>query len=187
MLSGASRNATPPRGYIAGDNNTKLSTYYHYQMLAQNFRGVYAAGTPLVNGAHTNNVKAFGAKDVDQIVVMLLNESKNPTPLPLSYSVRLNTGNIKNNSVLKVNIDAGVAGVAQYSVSSAEGLAPESTVMLVFDANGNFLRRYVYDLGNAQSDTEPSCTGATCLGARRPAPRRPAPPRRPRSPTERSG
>jgi len=166
----------PQLGYIENEEGTKLSTYYHYQMLAQNFRGVYAAGID-----NTSDVTAFGAKDHDQIVVMLLNQT---TTSSLDYKVRLRTGAFPGGSQpLKVNIDAGVTGANDYSNPVREPLAPESTVLLVFDANGIFLRRYVYALSNA----EPVCTGTGCPTARQPAPRLPAPRRGPRNPTGRSG
>lgn len=137
----------PQLGYIAaGDDNTKLPTYYHYQMLAQNFRGVYAAATSVkVFGGDAPNMKAFGAKDVDQIVVMLLNESQGT--LPLTYTVRLDTAPVTGNNALKVNIAAGVS--QQYGTPAGGKLAPESTVMLVFDASGTLQRRHVYDLSTA--------------------------------------
>jgi hypothetical protein len=143
----------PQLGYIASDG-TKLPTYYHYQMLAQNFRGVYAPATSVkVHGLDDPNVKAFGAKDVDQIVVMLLNEQQTPA-LPLTYTVRLDTlpitGALESKSALKVNILAGVSRQYTPFAASARGdLAPESTVMLVFDASGTLQRRHVYGLSTA--------------------------------------
>jgi len=141
----------PQLGYIAGDANTKLSTYYHYQMLAQNFRGVYAAGT-----SNTSNVTAFGAKDHDQIVVMLLNQNDNTTnPTPLAYTVTLNNSVSGTTNALQVQIDAGVNAV--YNSRTGGELAPESTVMLVFSSKGSILlRRHVYALSNAQSETAPA-------------------------------
>lgn len=138
----------PKLGYITGNDNTKLPTYYHYQMLAQNFRGVYAEATSvLVNNGLDPNVKAFGAKDLDQIVVMLLNQQQSPAPA-LTYTVRLDGGTVNGSKALKVSINAGVA--KQYNYPGAGGkLAAESTVMLVFNQNGDLLHRYVYDMSNA--------------------------------------
>jgi hypothetical protein len=136
------KEGNPQLGYI-GSNGVELPTYYHYQMLAQNFRGRYAAGTHLVNGAGEPNVKAFGAKDHDQIVVVILNEKQNT---PLAYTVRLDTGAVSGGNALKVNIDAGVG--REYSNPPGETLAAQSTVMLVFDGSGTLRARHVYGLSS---------------------------------------
>jgi len=138
----------PQLGYIAaGDDHTRLPTYYHYEMLAENFRGVYKPAT--LNGS-TTNVKAFGAKDLDQIVVMLLNQNE---ATDLTYTVRLNNDSVTGNSALKVNINAGV----NVEYSSGVTLAAQQTQMLVFDEDGVFQWQYVYGLSNAT--TGPTLTG----------------------------
>ena len=48
----------PALGYIAADGITKLSPYYHFQMMATRFRGTYAAGT--VNVAEREGVRGGG-------------------------------------------------------------------------------------------------------------------------------
>ena len=148
------KEGSPEIGYIAADDdiqvdprNIKLSTYYHYQMLAQHFRGVYKPAT--LSGS-TTNVKAFGAKDLDQIVVMLLNQNRalvNPDfPDPnatLAYTVRLDNSTINSSPLaLKVNINANVN--AHYSGE----IAAQQTVMLVFDAAGVLEERHVYGLSD---------------------------------------
>jgi hypothetical protein len=134
----------PKLGYITGDDNTKLPTYYHYQMLAQNFRGMYAAATSVeVNGSPDPNMKAFGAKDLDQIVVMLLNQNE---ATDLTYTVRLKDGGVTSSSALEVAIDAGVD--VQYTSPADGELEAQSTVMLVVDEDGVLLRRHVYGLSS---------------------------------------
>lgn len=160
----------PELGYIKNDY-TKLPTYHHYKMLAENFRGVYAAATSVeVNGSPDPNVKAFGAKDLDQIVVMLLNQNE---ATDLTYTVQLNDGAITSNSALHVGIDADVD--VQYTSPADEELKAQSTVMLVFDEDGVLLRRHVYALLSDGTAPPPTVT----IGG---ASSRVAPPERGRGP-----
>ena len=99
------KEGNPQLGYIASDG-TLLPSYYHFQMLAQNFRGEYLSGTALVNGAASPHVKAFAARDVDQTVVMILNQDETED---LAYTVRLDGGAVAGPGALKVNVDTGVA------------------------------------------------------------------------------
>lgn len=134
-------------GYIASDG-TKLSTYYHFQMVSTNFCGRYAAGD-WDEDAYPN-LKAFGARKSRQIVVMLLNQGSSETPL--DYTVRLDNGLfVGPGAGVKINIDAGVS--LEYSGT----IDAQSTVMLLFDAaTGASPSSYVYDLGKAQAHTGPS-------------------------------
>ena len=142
------KEGNPQLGYIA-NNGTKLPTYHHYQMLAQNFRGAYVAGTHRVNGAVEPNVKTFSAINSEQIVVMLLNEKQNTS---LGYTLRLDGAAVSGSNALKINIDVGVDRA--YSHPQDEVLAAQSTVMLVFDRDGNLRTRHVYGLSHGYSGPE---------------------------------
>ncbi len=142
------KEGNPQLGYIA-NSGTRLPTYYHYQMLAQNFRGSYVAGTHLVNGAAEADVKAFAAVDHDQIAVMLLNEKQNTS---LGYTVRLDNAAVSGTNALKVNIDAGIN--SEYSHPADEVLAAQSTLLLVFNADGSLRARHVYGLSDGYDSPE---------------------------------
>jgi hypothetical protein len=130
----------PQLGYIASDG-TRLPSYYHFQMLAKNFRGDYLPGTALVNGAPSPHVKAFAARDADQTVVMILNQDETQD---LAYTVRLDGGAVAGPSALKVNLDAGLA--REYTPPAGELLPAQGTVLLVFDAAGDLRERHAYDV-----------------------------------------
>ena len=134
------KEGNPQLGYIAGDG-TLLPSYYHFQMLAKNFRGDYLSGTALVNGATSPHVKAFAARDVDQTVVMILNQDETED---LPYTVRLDGGAVAGPGALKVNVDTGVA--REYTPPGGEALPAQGTVLLVFDAVGNLRERHLYDV-----------------------------------------
>ncbi|MET0551522.1 MAG: fibronectin type III domain-containing protein [Vicinamibacteria bacterium] len=134
------KEGNPQLGYIANDG-TRLPSYYHFQMLAKNFRGHYLPGTALVDGGSSPNVKAFAARDVDQTVVMILNQEEERD---LPYTVRLDGGAVAGPGALKVGVDAGLA--REYTPPGGDPLPAQGTVLLVFDALGSLRERHVYDV-----------------------------------------
>jgi fibronectin type III domain protein len=131
--------------YISSDGTTKRPTYYHFQMVAQNFRGSSVAATD-----NQANVKTFAAVDVDQIAVLIMNQDQTSS---FNYTVRLDTGTVSGANPLKINVDAGVA--AEYS----DTLATESSVVLIFDTSGAIRKKVEYKLhGHADSNLPPATT-----------------------------
>lgn len=132
-------------GFISSDGNTKRPSYYHFQMMAQNFRGT------VVNATDTQSqVKTFASRASDQVAVIILNQS-NTTSFP--YTLRLNTSAVSGTNALKVNVDAGLA------IESSGTIATESTILLVFDASGVLKKKIEYKLnGHASSNLPPSVT-----------------------------
>lgn len=131
----------PQLGYIASDG-TPLPSYYHFQMLAQHFRGRFLPGAALVNGAASPHVKAFAAADTDQTVVLILNQDEFAD---LAYAVRLDGGVPAAAADLKISVAAGDA--REYVPPPGEVLRAQGTVLLVFDAAGSLRERHVYDVG----------------------------------------
>lgn len=119
-------------GYIDGATNNKKPAYYHFKLLAENFRGTYANGT--TNHTH---VKSFGSKNGEKIQVLIMNED---LAVNYNYTVRLNTSTVTGNSALKINIDAGLA--KEYS----ESIPAQSTVLLTFNSSGNIISKTEYSL-----------------------------------------
>ena len=140
-------------GYMDHDGatNLKLPTYYHFQLLATHFRGAYAPLTELTvyNGSPAGEIKAFGAKDTNQVAVMILNQQSAAVgATPLSYTVRLDTTPIVGPSTdLQIHIDAGVA--SKYTSPGTAPLSPESTVLLLFNAQGVLTQKLVYTVDDA--------------------------------------
>lgn len=132
-------------GYISADNTTKRPSYYHFQMMAQNFRGNVAAATD-----NQSLVKTFGSKASDQIAVILMNQDQTNS---FTYRIRLNNQTISGAETLKVNVDAGVA------IESTGTIATESTILLVFDASGVLKKKIEYKLyGHANNNLPPTVT-----------------------------
>lgn len=131
-------------GFISGDGTTKRPTYYHFQMLAQNFRGSSINATD-----NQTNVKSFASKASDQTAVLIMNQDQATS---FSYTVRLNM-TTPATGTLKVNVDAGLA------LESTGTIAPESTLLLVFDASGVLRKKIEYKLnGHASSNLPPTVT-----------------------------
>ncbi|HEY0371799.1 MAG TPA: fibronectin type III domain-containing protein [Thermoanaerobaculia bacterium] len=128
------------KGYI-GANGTLRPSYYHFQMMAQNFRGNAVTATD--NGKTL--VKAFAAKDTDQIAVIILNQE---TATNFDYKVRLNNDTITTNT-LRINVDAGVAA------ETTGTIAAQSTILLVFNSSGTLTKTIEYKADGNPPTTTP--------------------------------
>jgi hypothetical protein len=145
VIEGGSSHPTTEIGYLSGDGFTFRPLYYHFQMMAENFRGNSVTATEL-----QTNVKTFAAKDVDQIAVMIMNQE---TSTSFNYTVRLNNGTVSGSNPLKINVDAGVA--AEYNGI----LGPESSLLLVFNSSGAIKKKIEYTrTGHAVPEDPPSVT-----------------------------
>ena len=132
-------------GFISSDGTTKRPSYYHFQMVAQNFRGNSVATLDT-----QTQVKTFAAKASDQTAVLIMNQSNASS---FAYTVRLNMATVSGSNPLKVNVDAGLA------VESSGTIATESTLLLVFDASGVLKKKIEYKLnGHANSNLPPTVT-----------------------------
>jgi len=122
-------------GYIASyDGTTKRPTYYHFQMMAKNFRGGAVNATEVTS---ITNVKEFAAVDVNQIAVLLMNQD---LATSYDYTIRFDTGTVSGSRALKINVAAGLA--AEYN--STVSLAPESSLVLIFDLSGVLKKKIEY-------------------------------------------
>lgn len=132
-------------GFLDRNNGAKKPTYYHFQMVAQNFRGEYADGTD-----NQPNVKSFGSKDGTQVAVMIMNQDQGTN---FNYTVRLNSDAIGGSNPLKVNINAGIA--AEYTGT----IENQSTQVLVFNTTGSLVKKIEYKLnGHASAGLAPVVT-----------------------------
>lgn len=138
-IEGSSTYWESENGYFSGDGTIKRPSYYHFQMMAQNFRGssITATDTVTATGNDQPNIKTFASQDTDQIVVMVMNQDLSSS---FDYTVRLNTGAVSGTKPLKINVDAGVA--VQYD----ETISPQSSVVLIFDPYGTIKKKIEYKL-----------------------------------------
>jgi hypothetical protein len=131
-------------GYLSSDGNTKRSTYHHFQMMAQNFRG-----SAVDAWDDQTNVKTFGAVDSDQIAVMIMNQE---TATSFDYTIRLASGTVTGTRALKIRIPADVTG-SNVEYNSTSSIGPESTIVLIFNRSGVLTKKTVYTSTSAEPVT----------------------------------
>ncbi len=137
---------TTDLGYLDGPlgSTTPRSSYYHLQMLAQNFSGRFA---PSKSSQALLRVVAAG--DGNQVSVVLLNESTDQT---YQFGVRLDNGQLMQPQAVTVTVDAALP--AEFSGQ----IAPQATALLQFDATGKLTKRIDYALADAQNSVAPHVT-----------------------------
>ena len=113
---------------------TPRPSYYHMQMISQNFSGRYADGR-----CNVSTLRTYGAVDMDKIAVMLINVGDRQTS-----NVRLNNDPIDGSC--QVNIDAGVP------VTVAQAIGGQTTLVLVFNRQGQLTKRITYADGSSPKE-----------------------------------
>ncbi|MFC4146220.1 discoidin domain-containing protein [Micromonospora mangrovi] len=114
------------------DANLKpRSTYYHLQLVSQNFTGRYADGT-----SNVSTMRTYGAVDGGKVAVMLVNVGGKQT-----CKVRLNTDGQTGGCT--VDIGAGL------KVTHTQTIGAATSMVLVFDKSGKLTKRITYAAGGA--------------------------------------
>jgi hypothetical protein len=131
-------------GYIDAGTGTKKPTYYHFQMMANNFRGNAVSAT-----SNIANVKSFASQSSAQTCVMLMNEDQ---AAQYNFTVKLGSAAISGSNPLKVNVNAGLSN--EYN----DVIQAQSTVLLVFSSSGALIKKYEYTLANAVAHQPPTLT-----------------------------
>ncbi|MFN6036863.1 MAG: hypothetical protein ACK452_00215, partial [Bacteroidota bacterium] len=102
-------------GYLDPGTGNKKPSYYHFQMLAENFNGNY------INGITNNTmIKTFGCSNNNKIKVMILNQDQSNG---YNFTLSLNNNPINSNNTLKININANVS-----SNYFQDFIPPQSTI-----------------------------------------------------------
>jgi hypothetical protein len=144
-------------GYIDRTTNKRQPSWYHFKMMADNFKGFYAPAK-----SNMANAKVFASKNNNQVVVMLMNQSATSNR---NFSIKFNNSSISGDDPIKINVDAGI------DVAYMDHISNQSTLLLIFDAQGNLIRKceYSYQL-HAKKDLPPSCIELTPPSAQITAP-----------------
>jgi hypothetical protein len=138
-------------GFIDPQTGNKKPGFYHFKMMADNFRGNVAATTD-----NQNNVKVFASKSSNLINVMIMNQDQSAN---YNYTVRLNNGAVSGNNALKITVDAGV------SVEYNETIAAQSTLVLTYNTSGVLVKKTEYSLNNhAVNNQPPTVTNLVSTG-----------------------
>ncbi|MGZ3920947.1 MAG: T9SS type A sorting domain-containing protein [Bacteroidia bacterium] len=132
-------------GYIDAVTGNKKPVYYHYQMMAENFKGTFIPGS-----SNQGNVKAFGSNNGQNITVMVMNQELTTN---YNFTVRLNSSAVGGTNPLKININAGIG------VEHSDVIPAQSTVLFVFNAQGGLVKKIEYSLSqHAVSNLPPTTT-----------------------------
>jgi hypothetical protein len=109
---------------IDGANMTPRPSYRHMQMIAKNFKGIYAEGK-----SSLSDIITFGSVNGDTISVMIMNRANTPA----SFTLHLNKIATTANGKVQLNIDANSTIVHSGNI---EGLATHTYVF----KNGKIVR-----------------------------------------------
>ena len=120
-------------GYIDPTTGNKKPLYYHFQMLAEHFKGNYLNGT-----SNLNNIKAFGCTENGKVKVMILNQDQNNG---YNFTLSLNNAGINSSDPLKININGNLS-VPYFN----DYISPQSTVLYLFDESGTVIQKTTYDI-----------------------------------------
>jgi hypothetical protein len=137
-------------GYL--DNNTTFiprATYYHEQMMADNFKGTFITTTD-----NQNLIKTFASANADQVSVMILNQDQ---ANGYKFKVQLNTDVITGPPLL-INVAAGI------NTSIIDSIPSQSSSILVFDKSGSFVKKCIYSQSMASIDQAPLYSTQLTLG-----------------------
>ncbi len=119
---------------------TPRPTYYHMQMISDNFSGNYLEGTSSVEA-----VRAFGAVDIrsGRIALILLN-----VDAAGGYDCMLRLDDANGTGGCRVNVPAGLPVEMQQSIGS------QTTMVLIFNLQGKLVKTITY----ARTGTSPQTT-----------------------------
>lgn len=132
-------------GYLDGPTVATIkprSAYYHELLVAENLRGAYLPATD-----NQASVRVLASTSNGTTAVMLLNESD---ATDYNFTVQLDGSAVPGTAALKVNVPAGIA--AAYN----DKIYNQSTLVLLFNAQGALTRKIVYSLQHAQQNLPPS-------------------------------
>jgi hypothetical protein len=134
-------------GYLSSSTsfpNRKRSAYWHYHLMANNFRGNFFMG----ESSNDSRVKAFSSQSCDQIAVMLLNQNTSSKTIDINFASTYPGG-----SNVKVRLHIG-ASWSNYNLV----MGAQETVLLIFDPCGTLKRKYVYSVSNCLNNQPPDET-----------------------------
>ena len=136
------------KGYIDGGTPSTFkprSAFWHEMLVAENMHGTNLNATK-----NQALVKVLSSTDNGTTAVMLLNESD---ATDYDFTVQLDAATVPGTAPLKINVPAGIN--AAYSSK----LYAQSTLVLLFNAQGALTRKIIYSLQHAQQTLPPTYLG----------------------------
>jgi hypothetical protein len=131
-------------GYLDRTTLQKKPAFYHFKMMAENFKGTFIQGT-----SSMPNVKVFGSQSTQNIQVMIMNQDQGGNH---NYTVRLNGSAIAGNSALKMNVNANL------NIEYNGVIQNQSTILLTFNPAGVLIKKTEYTITQASAGQAPQVT-----------------------------
>ncbi|MDO7851762.1 T9SS type A sorting domain-containing protein [Hymenobacter convexus] len=142
---GSGARGTGDLGYIDGGTPATFkprSAFWHEMLVSENLHGTNLNATD-----NQALVKVLSSTDNGTTAVMLLNESD---VTDYNFTVQLDGSTVPGTAALKINVPAGIN--AAYN----DKIYAQSTLVLLFNAQGTLTRKIVYSLQHAQQALPPT-------------------------------
>lgn len=156
IKEGAGPNYEGNIGYLNNDPNKfggvggKKPTYWHFQLMAQNFNGTFFENTFTTNN---QKLKAYAYQNSTEIGVLLMNQYETAPPLyGHNFNISFDNGTTAGNASapFQVNLDMAIANSYNCYIKT------ESTVLLKFNATtGDLISRTEYNIEDAGNNVGP--------------------------------
>jgi hypothetical protein len=132
-------------GYLDRTTGNKKPAYYHYQMVADNFKG-----NTITASSNQPKVKTFASQSSQFINVLIMNQELSTNH---NFTVRLNDDPIAGNSGLKISANANV------NVEYNGVINNQTSMVLTFNASGVLVKKTEYSLAtHAVNNQAPTVT-----------------------------
>ena len=142
---GGGARGTGDLGYLDGATAATVkprSAFWHEMLVSENLHGTNLNATD-----NQALVKVLSSTDNGTTAVMLLNESDATN---YDFTVQLNTAPVPGTAPLQINVPAGISAAYNDKVYA------QSTLVLLFNAQGALTRKIVYSLQHAQQTLPPT-------------------------------
>ncbi|GAB3855339.1 hypothetical protein GCM10028822_26060 [Hymenobacter terrigena] len=142
---GSGARGTGDLGYLDGPTAATVkprSAYWHEMLVSENLHGTNLNATD-----NQTTVKVLSSTDNGTTAVMLLNESD---VTDYDFTVQLDGATVPGTAALKINVPAGINNFYNDKIYA------QSTLVLLFNAQGTLTRKIVYSLQHAQQTLPPT-------------------------------
>ncbi|GAB3870961.1 hypothetical protein GCM10028824_20210 [Hymenobacter segetis] len=142
---GSGARGTGDLGYLDGPTAATVkprSAYWHEMLVSENLHGTNLNATD-----NQTTVKVLSSTDNGTTAVMVLNESD---VTDYDFTMQLDGNTVPGAAALKINVPAGIN--AAYN----DKIYAQSTLVLLFNAQGALTRKIVYSLQHAQQTLPPT-------------------------------
>jgi hypothetical protein len=130
-------------GFLDMSTTNRKPAFYHFKMMAEHFKGNVVTAS-----SNQANVKVFASQNANGFTsIMIMNEEQSSN---FPTTLKLNASSVAGSSALKINVNANVQN--EYS----DVVQGQSTMLLVFNAQGALVKKVEYTMSHAANNQAPS-------------------------------